>query len=170
MNIYDSAGGCYLRIPAVRALCKSIERSEIDILSMHFVNCDLQKNGNDCGLYAFANAVALCNGLNPAHLVYNQNEMRSHLMKCMEKKEFTVFPGETHISQGFQLNGTIVEKLYCSCKLPEDSELYFECSKCKGWYHTDCEGLGHKTDIQVQKARNLKCLRCQTKKPRKGKK
>ena len=37
---------------------------------------------NDCGLYAIANAAALCFGKDPATLYFNQSLMRLHLVQC----------------------------------------------------------------------------------------
>ena len=47
---------------------------------------------NDCGLYAIANAAALCFGKDPATLYFNQSLMRLHLVQCLEQKRITHFP------------------------------------------------------------------------------
>ena len=46
----------------------------------------------DCGLFAVANATALCIGDDPTSLVYNQDEMRDHLLSCLETETMAVFP------------------------------------------------------------------------------
>ena len=53
-----------------------------------------QSNSTDCGLFAIAFAVEFClttysGGL---HVEFEQKYMRSHLMACLEKGEFSAFP------------------------------------------------------------------------------
>ena len=53
-----------------------------------------QTNKIDCGLYAIVNAVEFCftsfsGGL---HIEFNQQLMRDHLISCLEKGQFSVFP------------------------------------------------------------------------------
>ena len=61
-------------------------------LVMHIMDCHQQTNGNDCGLFAIANAITLCLGLNPCDFNYKVREMRGHLIKCLENKELKMFP------------------------------------------------------------------------------
>ena len=42
--------------------------------------------------FAIAFAVALCFGLNPSKLIFEQNKMRDHLLHCLKENEFTNFP------------------------------------------------------------------------------
>ena len=51
-----------------------------------------QLGSNDCGVYAIANAAALCFGKNPASLRFNQAIMRLHLVECLERKKIALFP------------------------------------------------------------------------------
>ena len=39
---------------------------------------------NDCGVYAIANAAAICFGKDPAALHFNQTVMKLHLVECLE--------------------------------------------------------------------------------------
>ena len=42
------------------------------------------QNGNvDCGIFAIAYAIDIAAGNNPATIVYDQNEMRQHLLDCL---------------------------------------------------------------------------------------
>ena len=51
-----------------------------------------QQVGNyDCGLFAIAYAVDLCNNNNPANVVYDQNSMRIHYNSCIANRHFTPF-------------------------------------------------------------------------------
>lgn len=52
-----------------------------------------QPNGNDCGLFAIAFAVSLVyNYIKPEKVKYNQNLMRSHLIKIFECNVIEHFP------------------------------------------------------------------------------
>ena len=42
-------------------------------LTVDVVNCQAQQNGNDCGLFAIANATALCNGIDPSLILWRHN-------------------------------------------------------------------------------------------------
>ena len=51
-----------------------------------------QLGEHECGLYAIANAAALCFGKDPATLHFNQSLMRIHLVQCLEQKRIANFP------------------------------------------------------------------------------
>ena len=51
-----------------------------------------QSNHSDCGLFAIANVMALCNSQTPEHLYYDIKGMRQHLAGCLEDKVFRHFP------------------------------------------------------------------------------
>ena len=51
-----------------------------------------QLGATDCGLFAIATAVALVNLVDPTLKVFNQSSMRHHLIKCFERKCFSMFP------------------------------------------------------------------------------
>ena len=50
-------------------------------------------NGSDCGVHALANAVSILFGMDICAMKYSGTDtMRKHLMNCLEKREFSVFP------------------------------------------------------------------------------
>ena len=51
-----------------------------------------QHVGDDCGLFAIANAVQLAKKCDPSQVKYHQYQMRSHLINCFEKGKMTTFP------------------------------------------------------------------------------
>ena len=57
---------------------------------MQIVNVKTQKGASDCGLFSLAFATSLCVGANPAQENYIQNELRSHLYKCLEQKNYSI--------------------------------------------------------------------------------
>ena len=51
-----------------------------------------QCGGDDCGLFAIANAVQLAKKQNPTEVNFYQYVMRAHLISCFEKGKMTTFP------------------------------------------------------------------------------
>ena len=51
-----------------------------------------QVGSNDCGLYAIAVATSLAHQVDPTTVIFEQNEMRSHLAECFMKQKLTLFP------------------------------------------------------------------------------
>ena len=46
---------------------------------------------SDCGLFAIAFAVSICLGMNPSKFIYDQENMRRHLIECIENQKFSNF-------------------------------------------------------------------------------
>ena len=59
---------------------------------LHIVPVQHQAGGSVCGLFAIAFAVALCFGLKPSKLNFQQHKMREYLLHCLAENEFTNFP------------------------------------------------------------------------------
>ena len=53
-----------------------------------------QQGSSDCGLFAISFTTAFCNGSNVKSLTisFNQTKMRSHLLKCFQKRKIEPFP------------------------------------------------------------------------------
>ena len=51
-----------------------------------------QSGGQDCGLFAIANATTIAYGANPSLMKLHQSVMRSHLSKCFRNKHMSLFP------------------------------------------------------------------------------
>ena len=87
-------------------------------ITIHYENVQKQNNGSDCGCFAIAFATSLCSGKEPSTEVYNQKEMRTHLVKSIDEQELATFPtlGKRKRSK------TIIQKIpiYCVCRLPDD--------------------------------------------------
>ena len=162
IDIYDSAQGSYLRSSVVECLAKYIPTKTGDSLTFRFILCDKQKNGNDCGMYAICNMVSLLHNQDPCSLVYPAERLRRHLRLCMENRSFTVFPYcDIGCKPGSRVTAIHTENLFCTCKMPEDDSLYFECTKCRKWYHPQCQGLGFMTQEEINAKKTLKCIKCQ---------
>ncbi len=75
-------------IPQITQLVKTGE-SQLKLL---YLDVASQPDGDSCGLYALANATALCAGKDPTTIMYNHDEMRSHLYKCFVNNSISPFP------------------------------------------------------------------------------
>ena len=56
------------------------------------LECQKQKGGTDCGLVSIAYAIAIAHGVDPTSVTLNQAAMRSHLIKCFEEENLSLFP------------------------------------------------------------------------------
>ena len=53
----------------------------------------MQKGFKDCGCFAIAFCISLLYGNNTAAMVYDQRQMRMHIVNCSKNMQFTHFPG-----------------------------------------------------------------------------
>ena len=68
-----------------------------------------QSGSTDCGLFPIAISTALAHGLHPTGLHFRQEDMRSHLCECLEKKAITPIPiFETHRKRNFIYKTTTI--------------------------------------------------------------
>ena len=77
----------------------------------------MQPNTNDCGLFAIAFAITISSGQAPEHLLFDVEQMRSHLTSCFEKKEMKPFPliEEVMREEKGQL-GRMRQCMACKCR------------------------------------------------------
>ena len=155
VGIYDSA---FDDLPHNEQLVvSSLAKTEKKILKAKFSNVYMQTNGNDCGLYAIANATALAFGRDPSKEQYIPNKLREHLIQCLENKEMRPFPTAKGTSKRRKaIKKTENLQLYCVCKMPDTHTNYFLCDKCSDEYHPECLGL----DMLQHKDRSFICPAC----------
>jgi len=56
------------------------------------MNIPKKTGSTNCGLYTIANLTALTLGnFDPTSVVFNQNELRSHYLECLEKNMSKIF-------------------------------------------------------------------------------
>ena len=155
--IHDSARKANVPGP-VRLAIANIGHFKSWNMVLQVTDVDRQRNGNDCGVLAIANMVALAHDLPVGKQKYaTPKEMRTHLRVCLELKKFSPFPTQgTRKSKGV-LNVISVE-LFCSCKMPEAGK-YFKCARCQLWYHLTCQAID--TSLKkISKTTPVHCLQC----------
>ena len=61
-------------------------------LKIKLIKTQRQKGNKDCGLFAIAMATTIAFGKNPSKVTFCQESMRAHLVSCLNKQNFSLFP------------------------------------------------------------------------------
>ena len=88
VDVFDSLNPTKLS----ESILQVIKKYHGNTCIVKLLNIQKQQGFKDCGLFAIANATSICYGDDPTALVYEQHEMRQHLLNCLEKEEMTPFP------------------------------------------------------------------------------
>lgn len=80
------------------------------------MNVIKQTGHQDCGLFAIAYLTSVCHGEDPTEIIYLQNEMRAHLIKCFENCKLEPFPVQKKRRHEKILTKQELE-IYCYCRL-----------------------------------------------------
>lgn len=96
-----------------------------------------QQKGGDCGLHAIANAVLACRGINPSTVRFVHEDMRSHLVKCIEDDAFELFAASEESMQVHVLACLRKKKVCCSCRKAVTSTM-LQCCRCLEKFHMAC--------------------------------
>lgn len=111
--VYDSINNTELHSDFIKVL----EKLHPYCFNQHkkpiiFKKVQSQTNATDCGVYAIAFAVTVLFGYKPEAILYNQKEMRKHLLKMFENRSIQHFACINDISNNctlFNFNNTINE-------------------------------------------------------------
>jgi hypothetical protein len=119
-----------------RIYCISSNHSSLQVRRL---SVQQQQEHRDCGLLAIAYGVEVCFGKNPEELIFDQQEMRGHLLKCFASKMLLPFPSSSLDTMPRPQRGVLTIKVFCVCKMPSqfDSTMVC-CDKCSKWYHCSC--------------------------------
>ena len=85
-----------------------------------------------------ATALNLALGNDPTEVVYNQPDLRPHLVKCLESATISPFPSLK--TRNPANNVTRVEEctIFCYCRMPDDHTEMIQCDNCDNWFHCHC--------------------------------
>ena len=167
IKFFDSAHINRVSVHIQKCIAQLLILDQLTMVKIIWVDCDKQRNGMDCGIYAIANMVALATGnYDPIGVSYNQSDMRPHLLRCLERCEMKEFPTKRARRKRISLSGTLHSCLFriiCTCKMPDDSTKFtWQCTTCKKWYHPKCQGIGHMTTQQIADSKKLPCMLCKS--------
>ena len=148
----------------MKQICDLAHCSE-SVLGIILPSVQQQPNGVDCGVFAIAFAVDILNGFAEIGKRFDVGKMRSHLLKCLEEEEFTLFP-RSHKHTKLSKGHIIYVDIYCICRSPfyeEDSEsdenlFMAEGVKYGEWYHKICSGI--LSCVFTNESVEWKCMRC----------
>ena len=96
--------------------------------------------GSDCGVFAIAFAMAICNGQNPKELTFNISKMRRHLCDCLTDQLMRHFPATPQRQQHHRSCRTETVQVYCRCRLQEEGPMIL-CEGCDTWFHKTCDNI-----------------------------
>ena len=96
-----------------------------------------QSNSSDCGILSVAYAFDLCSGNDPCEVKYDHKKIRQHLVMCLENCQLSRFPLLCE-RKSSSIKATKTVDLYCSCRMPGESNDMAECDSCHVWYHRHC--------------------------------
>ena len=133
--MYDSLHG-YLPQHAQK-LVADLMMSPDRIIQTRYIDVQWQSGTSDCGLFSVAFATSLCCGLDPSTLNFDQLQMRSHLLKCIEAERIMSFPTRS-IRRKIQKPQIKYSAIYCVCRLIDDGTPMVQCATCSNWFHTAC--------------------------------
>ena len=88
----------------------------------------------DCGAFAIAFAMAICNRQRPELLCFDITKMRRHLYNCLEDGLMRHFPA-SHWQRRHETTRTEMVKVFCKCRLLEEGKMIC-CDRCLEWYTT----------------------------------
>jgi len=129
-SMYSSAG------EATKQQIACLMRTTEPNVTLTFTDVQMQAGGSDCGVFALAFATAICFGHSPGKFQFDQQRMRTHLIECLEKKQFTMFPIRKERRQGSKIKATQTVPVHCICRMPYIKQAsMIQCSHCKLWYH-----------------------------------
>ena len=77
-------------------------------------------------------------GPSPSKLIFDENAMRPHLVKCLQDGKFTMFPVRKRSRKG-AMKATRKIPIYCVCRMPSvGGAAMIQCSNCQEWFHIHC--------------------------------
>ena len=79
---------------AIRSLYKHYFSGD-EVIS--FLPVQRQPDGYNCGLFAIAFAAEILDGKSPSEAIFSVDEMRGHLISCLETQKLSPFPRVSNV-------------------------------------------------------------------------
>ena len=119
VRIYDCNGGKQLPKSTLKLISALLQTQE-DQFAVEFIDVQMQEGSHDCGLFAVAYITSICNGQDPAVLLYKQNVFPSSASRCPKASARKNIP------------------VYCICRHINDGSKMIQCDSCQQWFHVAC--------------------------------
>ena len=144
ISVYDSLPRRTMSTSFKEQICSLVQPRYAKVV-FDIVRVELQPNAYDCGVYAIANATELAQGRDPVLCVWKTNDMRKHLISCLESGQFSQFPlvKKRRGTLGGRVRTSIPVSIQCIvCRMPNNkSKPMIRCSNCCCSYHLECVHL-----------------------------
>lgn len=115
----------------------------------------------NCGIFAVANLIEFCANLYVGDTVieFVEDEMRNHLIDCLERSIFSPFPKKTKSRKRIKYNEEVdfskTISITCPCGLADILDDLIRCNNCNQGYHYCC------TKPQITfRTKRWKCPKC----------
>ena len=90
--VMDSLGGIFPISPSLKQQIAQVYGGKRSQLIIRRLSVQQQVGAKDCGLFAVAFAVEVCQRNDPSRVSYDHSKMRSHFASCLEKGHLDTFP------------------------------------------------------------------------------
>ncbi|PIK60068.1 hypothetical protein BSL78_02973 [Apostichopus japonicus] len=142
VRIFDSKVPKRLSYPldTVKAAACLLQTKD-DQIFLHVMNVTQQKSGSSCGVFALAFAASLCSGQDPTKLHYDEDIIWQGLFENLSNRQMTPFgiKSTTRTVKKKRLR-VVTERIYCTCRRPDDGGKMAQCVVCEDWFHETCIG------------------------------
>ena len=125
ITVYDSK---YTSVSeSTQTILAKMVYTDRPFFSIKMASVSKQSGSSDCGLFAIAYITHIAHELDPSLCVFNQGQMRKHLIQCFEKEELKPFPilKERRSSGVTKVTNC---KVYCYCRCPYNGEKMVKCN------------------------------------------
>ena len=142
ISVYDSLPRKTMSTSFKEQVCSLVWPRYAKVL-FDIVRVKLQPNLHDCGVYAIAIATELAQGRDPVLCVWKMEEMRKHLIFCLENGQFSQFPLlKKRGTLGGHVRTSIPVSIQCIvCRMPNKNKPMICCSNCHCSYRLECVHL-----------------------------
>ena len=141
VNVFDS-GSKYVTQRNKEEIAALLHTNK-DTITLQYKNVQHQFGGSDCGLFALAFATALSSSTDPTTCTFDQDVMREHFLKCIEKGQIDSFPLKQVRRPICRPVKVETFDIHCHCRMPEKKQdrMILCNGHCKQWYHDTCERI-----------------------------
>lgn len=146
VDVYDSS---YTSITTdtQKTIAKLLHSKEKSICT-NIMNVSRQAGVTDCALFAMAFTTHLAFGKDPTTAVFDQNELRSHLLVMLSSGKVSTFPVLKRRRPSSRVLKVESFDIYCYCRMPDDGNVMVCCDQCNEWYHHKCaKGTENLSDV-----------------------
>ena len=86
--------------------------------SLYWADVQQQIDGSSCGLFAIANATALCESKCPSMYIWILDKMRNHIAACFKSENVTIFPFTSESRDNRKVTREEMVNVCFNCSMP----------------------------------------------------